>query len=132
MNEDRRDSPGSGSPELEPVLDPERLEALRRLEAASGEAVLTQILDSFRDHSDQLLATLEEASAQGDPEGLALASHSLAGSAAALGGRRLSAACRDFESAARRSDLAVCRRALPQVAAERRRLLDLLSSQIRD
>ena len=89
-------------------IDPERLDALRRLEEQIGEPVLWQVVDAFLRHGDQLLAVVRDDLRTGRLSEVAEAAHSLAGSAAAIGAFALAHACRLLERHARGRDPVRC------------------------
>jgi len=86
----------------------ERLEALARLGAATGENVLSQVVASFLQQGARDLAILRESLARGDGAAFAAAAHSLAGSSGILGAAGLAVSCARLEELARRGDLAAC------------------------
>jgi len=108
---ERRAWDGAGlhpSPPAAPDLLAERLEALARLGEATGEDVLTQVVEGFLQQGTKSLAILREALAQGDGAAFAAAAHSLAGSSGILGATGLAVGCAEVEELARRGDLAAC------------------------
>ncbi len=86
----------------------ERLDALARLGAATGEDLLGQVVESFLRQGARDLAILRESLARGDGAAFAAAAHSLAGSSGILGATGLSVSCAGLEELARRGDLAAC------------------------
>ncbi len=95
-------------PPAAPDLLNERLEALARLGAATGDDVLTQVVESFLQQGTKNLSALREALARGDGAAFAAAAHSLAGSSGILGVDGLAAGCAELEELARQGDLAAC------------------------
>ncbi len=95
-------------PPAPPDLLDERLEALARLGAATGDDVLAQVVESFLEQGTKNLAALREALARGDGAAFAAAAHALAGSSGILGVAGLAAGCAELEELARQGDLAAC------------------------
>ncbi|HET9209542.1 MAG TPA: response regulator [Thermoanaerobaculia bacterium] len=115
-------------PPAEPDPIEERLEALERLGAATGEDVLGQVAESFLQRGAKDLAALREALARGDGAAFAAAAHSLAGSSGILGAAGLSMGCAELEELARRGDLAACGPRLDAVEQAWRQVADRLSA----
>ena len=90
----------SPEPRREPdqILDPKTLEELRGF-GASG--VLEKVASLYLDKTPDLLKRLREAAQSGDWTLLATTAHSLKSSSGSIGAHRLTAHCRDLETAAR-------------------------------
>jgi HPt (histidine-containing phosphotransfer) domain-containing protein len=86
----------------------ERLAALARLGAETGEELLEQVVESFLQQGARELAAMRRALTGGDGGALAAAAHSLAGSAGILGATGLATGCAGLEELARRGDLETC------------------------
>jgi HPt (histidine-containing phosphotransfer) domain-containing protein len=110
-------------------LDPEIVAQLRELEPVRP-GFLQRLVGMFEDNAARLLAEMETQVAQGDHESLRIAFHSLAGTSASLGARRLSALARIAERAASDGDgaalLALSPRLRSEFAAARQDLQVLL------
>jgi CheY-like chemotaxis protein len=114
--------PAVSETSAEPIA--ERLEALARLGEATGEDLLTQVVESFLQQGKRELATLREALARGDGAACAAAAHSLAGSSGILGAAGLSVGCAGLEALARQGDLAACEARLAAVEQTWRQAAD--------
>ncbi len=106
--EGARDSGPGTLPAVESDGLEERLAALARLGEETGEDLLEQVVESFRQQGARDLGTMRQALARGDGDALAAAAHSLAGSAGILGASGLAAASAGLEELARQGDLAAC------------------------
>jgi HPt (histidine-containing phosphotransfer) domain-containing protein len=82
------------------VLDPERFAVLRDLDSGDGE-LLTAIIGGYINDGAVLLATLREALAEGDPQSVERAAHTLKGASANLGALRLTETCAKLEALGR-------------------------------
>ena len=69
----------------EPLLEPRRLEVLRKLESDSGQLFLDEMLTALADQLPAILAELRELASSEEKETAARAAHSLKGRAANLG-----------------------------------------------
>ncbi|MGO9876847.1 MAG: response regulator [Acidimicrobiia bacterium] len=82
------------------VIDAERFTVLRELDAGDGE-LLSMLVNEYLNDGTQLLATLREALAEGDPHILERTAHTLKGSSANLGAVRLAEICGRLEALGR-------------------------------
>jgi len=89
----------SGAKEPPSVLDPQRIGELRRVEDATGQPLVSQLIDHFLVDESRLLEELQEAVAAGDIATSERLAHSLKGSAATLGADQLAAAAHAAEKA---------------------------------
>lgn len=116
---------GQGTPEPE-VVDAKALDRLRSLSRASGEDLLSELIDDFLEHAPARLAGLRQALDRGDADQLRNRAHFLKGSVGYLGARGLHSLCAQVEEQARRGALGPARSLLPEVESEldrvRRRL----------
>jgi CheY-like chemotaxis protein/HPt (histidine-containing phosphotransfer) domain-containing protein len=110
-----QEDPGSSLPAAESDGIEERLAALGRLGARTGEDVLGQVLESFFHQGARDLGILRRALARGDGAAFAAAAHSLAGSSGILGAAGLAVGCAELEKLVRQGDLAACESRLPAV-----------------
>ncbi len=91
--------PAEEPPADDPVLDPEALELLRRLDDGAGET-LRHVVELFLSHTPEALEEIAAALAEGDAATARRLAHGLKASSASLGGRRMHAACAALEHAA--------------------------------
>ena len=73
------------------ALDLIVLANLRKLEAASGRAIMAQLLASFSTVTPSRFAALRAAIATGDAYAIDMEAHTLKGSSASMGARRMAA-----------------------------------------
>jgi HPt (histidine-containing phosphotransfer) domain-containing protein len=92
-----------GSPPSGMILDPEVLSQLRVEMGSEGEAVITEVLESFHGETNAQLQKCRQATAAGE---FAKAAHRLRGSALNVGATALSAICAQAEAAGNAGDLA--------------------------
>jgi HPt (histidine-containing phosphotransfer) domain-containing protein len=78
---------------------------LRKLEAATGRAILAQLLASFSTVTPSRFAALRVAIATGDAFAINMAAHTLKGSSATVGARRMARLCGDLEMLSQTDDL---------------------------
>lgn len=83
----------------EPVLDPERLAALRSLDGDDEPEVSLQVVRLFLSSTEEAIAQIEAALAAADPVELRAVAHRVKGSCGNMGASRLEALCRDLELA---------------------------------
>jgi two-component system sensor histidine kinase/response regulator len=76
------------------VLDPEVIERLERLGAASGEDLMAQLAELFLADADDRVAGLRDALEQGDAVSVSEVAHTMSGAAANLGATELARVCR--------------------------------------
>ena len=117
-------------PELEPrplaapeattdaVLDPIMLANLRKLEVISGKPILAQLLASFAARTPRRLTALHNAIVARDGVMLRQEAHSLRGSSANLGARRMARLCGDLEMLSQTDDLTAAASILAHIEAE--------------
>ncbi len=87
------------------VIDGERFAVLRDLDGGDGD-LLSAIMSEYLDDGVRSLATLREALAEGDPQALERAAHTLKGSSANLGAVRVAEICSQLEALGRAGALA--------------------------
>ena len=90
----------SGLP-AEPLFDPACIDRLRQLEAATGQAIVAEVVGHFLQSAPGQLEAIRAALASGDAGALGFAAHALKGSSAQLGARRLAALAEELEALAR-------------------------------
>ena len=91
-----------------PMLDPAILGQIRDLTREREPHLLRDLHARFAENTRKLLGSMRAAAAGGDPDALAVAAHTLKGSAASLGATRLAELCRAIEEdpgAHQRADL---------------------------
>jgi two-component system, sensor histidine kinase and response regulator len=71
-----------------------------------GPEALAELLQTYLEESEVLLANARSTLAQGDAAGLRLAAHALKGSSATVGARAMAQACEALEECGRSGDLA--------------------------
>lgn len=112
----------------------ERLRALDRLAAATGDDVCRQVIEDFLGLGGEDLASLRQALDRRDGAGLAAAARSLAGSSGMLGAAGLATDCVRLELAAARlaapDGLAVCASRLEIVERGYRALAERLAERL--
>jgi PAS domain S-box-containing protein len=84
----------------ETVIDTERFTVLRDLDAGDGE-LISMLVGEYLNDGIQLLATLREALAEGDPQIVERTAHTLKGSSANLGAVRVAEICGRLEALGR-------------------------------
>jgi len=109
-----RGSDGPSSAADEAIIDLERLRMLRTLGEASGQDVLSQVLDNFRREGPALLERLQQALAEANETGVERAAHSLAGTSGMVGAVGVMTVAREVERLAHGGDLIDC---TPRAAA---------------
>lgn len=78
------------------ALDAEAVEALRSLDDGEGE-LLTEILGLYRDDAPGLVSRAREAIDAGNAKNMRAAAHTLKGSSANVGAKRLSSLCAQLQ-----------------------------------
>ena len=85
----------------EPVLDPERLAALRSLDGDDEPDVSLEVVRLFLTSTEEGITQIEAALAAADPVELRAVAHRVKGSCGNVGANQLEALCRDLELAGR-------------------------------
>jgi CheY-like chemotaxis protein/HPt (histidine-containing phosphotransfer) domain-containing protein len=85
----------------EPLFDPACIDRLRQLEAATGQAIVAEVVGHFLESAPGQVEAIREALASGDAGALGFAAHALKGSSAQLGACRLAALAEELEALAR-------------------------------
>ncbi|MBF0392685.1 MAG: response regulator [Alphaproteobacteria bacterium] len=114
-------------PPAEPTSDVFDRRKLLRLREDVGHQAFGELVPTFRSSGEALLADIVAADAKGDLDALGRAAHAFKSSSGSLGFNRLSALCRDAETASRDRDLDAAQsaaRRIPEAYAEARDLLD--------
>jgi HPt (histidine-containing phosphotransfer) domain-containing protein len=97
-------SPAPGAPEGPPVpagLDQKVLDDLRQLEADGAPDLIADLIGLFRTETPPLITAIRDAVAEGNPDKLRAAAHTLKGSSSTLGARGLAELSGDLERRAR-------------------------------
>ncbi|MBC7248740.1 MAG: PAS domain S-box protein [Anaerolineae bacterium] len=100
------------------VIDPTVLEKFRAVMGQDAPLFIAELVEAFQMDAVRLLAELRQAVAQGDPELMRRAAHTLKGSAATLGATRLSALCLDLECMGQQGELTGAEEKLAQLEKE--------------
>jgi CheY-like chemotaxis protein/HPt (histidine-containing phosphotransfer) domain-containing protein len=82
------------------VIDPERFALLRDLDGGDGE-LLPAIVSEYLDDGARLIASLRDGLAEGDPQAVERAAHTLKGSSANIGAVRVAEVCAQLEALGR-------------------------------
>ncbi len=99
------------------VIDAGRFEVLRDLDGGDGE-LLSAIVSEYLDDGARLLDTIREALAEGDPQAVERAAHTLKGSSANLGADRVTGICAELEALGRARALGTASGLSDEAAAE--------------
>ena len=95
------------------------LRELRELAELAGDlGQFRELIDLFLSELESGLASMREALAQGDAEGLGKLAHSLKGSSASMGAVILASLCRTLEELAKKTELEGARAQLEQIESE--------------
>ena len=89
--------PDTAAEEPAPALDHGVLDGLRELDRRSRSGFLVRVTRAFLEQAPQQLATLAASVEQSDADSVALVAHSLKGSSATIGARRLAEICAELE-----------------------------------
>ncbi len=123
-DDDARSAPGPDQitvPNDAAQLDAERLSILRDLDDGDG-VLLASITEEFSTEAQRQLALLRAALAEGDPQAVAQAAHSIKGSSANLGATRLAELAGHLEALGRAGALVGAPATLDDIAAELERV----------
>lgn len=93
--------PPSRGKESKTVLDRQILDSLRDMAGPKAEAMLSLIIGNYLEDAPERLQEIREAVAQGDPEGLRQAAHSMRSSSANLGALTLANLFKELENLGR-------------------------------
>jgi HPt (histidine-containing phosphotransfer) domain-containing protein len=97
------------------VLDEKALDAIR---AIPSPGLLRRMIELYQEHAPRMILEGRAAIDARECARIAVAVHELKSSSANLGGRRLAAACKACETAARGGDLSAAERSWPRILAE--------------
>ena len=111
------------------ILDDERLELLRGLDDGDG-ALLREIAHEYRTHASEQVVRMHEAMAEGDPETVERAAHSVKGSSANLGATRLTELCGRLEAFGRAGALGDVGTLVDEIDAEFARVCAALDTEL--
>ena len=123
------DHSGMQSTTDDPALDRERFAVLRDLDTGDGELLGTLVYEFLKDGT-QLLTDLRDAIAEGDPQAVERAGHTLKGASANLGAVRLARVCGKIEALGRAAALGTAPRLVDEAAAELERVRAALTLEI--
>jgi len=108
------------------VIDRSALELVRQELSAEGPALVLELVDLFLGDSQERLATMQQAVLAGEVRLVERAAHTLRGSAAVMGARRLVQRCAQLEARAQASDLVGVASTLAQLeTAHKEAVIDL-------
>jgi len=110
----------------EDPIDREQLAQLLDADAAGGVGFFATLLEKFMEEGPKRIAAVDAAVRGADRDALRRAAHALKGSAAALGGRALAAACKSIEDLSQSDSLAGAEAALARIEREYARLCEAL------
>lgn len=91
--------------ELDEVLDPRQLDALRGLEATGRAGLVARVVEAYVKSSESLLPKIERAVDQGDLANVREVAHALKSSSGNVGAKEVFACCAEMEAAAREGHL---------------------------
>jgi CheY-like chemotaxis protein/HPt (histidine-containing phosphotransfer) domain-containing protein len=111
------------------AIDHAEFDELRLLAVATEHDFVTHLIDQFVEETDLLLRDLREASSNGDASAVGHIAHSIKGSGAQLGGRRLALSCDRLEETATTGGLSHSPDDLAQVERDYTELRDALTEQ---
>ncbi|MEO7908977.1 MAG: response regulator [Roseiflexaceae bacterium] len=117
-------------PSVDAPLDSTVLANLRKLKSASGETILPQLLATFSAATPPRLAALRAAIAAEDVHAVSHGAHTLKGSSATMGARRMAQLCADLEMLGQTSDLSHATSILADIEAEFARVRTALEQEI--
>jgi two-component system sensor histidine kinase/response regulator len=123
-------SPVSPQAEAGLAFDPLPLQSLRGLEELTGRAVVDDLVERFLVESRQRLDRMRQAVGAGDAGALCAVAHSLRGSSAQLGARRLAALSEQLEELGRRDSCEGAVDLLEQLAGELARLAPAMRAEV--
>ncbi len=112
--------------EGEPVLDRQILDSLRDMAGPKAAAMLSLIIGNYLEDAPERLQEIREAVAQGDPEGLRQAAHSMRSSSANLGALTLANLLKELENLGRAGTTANAQTLLTQVEKEYEKVVQAL------
>jgi signal transduction histidine kinase/CheY-like chemotaxis protein len=122
-------TPPAGPATEEPSLDPAALEALRAMQVEGEPDLVEALVALYLEETPGLLATLRQATADGQPDRVRKAAHTLKSSSANLGAARLASLCADLEGRGRRGDLDGIESPLAELETEYQRVTAALAAR---
>lgn len=111
------------------IIDHQVLESLKKLGKAKAKDIVTTIILQYFEDAPQNIAKIHNAIAEGNPQALRHASHSLRSSSANLGAFVLSQYCQDIEDIARQGITEISSQQLMQIEAEYEKVKTALQSE---
>jgi HPt (histidine-containing phosphotransfer) domain-containing protein len=88
----------------DPALDPEALDALRKLQRSGGPDIVARVVGIYLEDAPQLLSRVRAAIADTNSEALRQAAHAMKSSSANVGAVRLAELCKRLERLGREGD----------------------------
>ena len=113
-----------------PMIDEEQIEQLMWVSEDGGADLLQELLELFINDNLSPLALIDEGLDNKDFEIIARQAHSIGGSSANLGGRRLSKVCLSLEKAAKEESLEVVRVFIPKLKHTYQLTIEALREEI--
>ncbi len=113
-------------------LDPKYIDQLLQLQAASGQKLVSPIIDRFLDEAPRRLKELRRALAARDDHTLIFVAHAFKGSGAQLGARRLAEICQDLEARGRRMEWPGAEEIIGDLQSEIEHIAPLLRAKAAD
>jgi signal transduction histidine kinase/CheY-like chemotaxis protein/HPt (histidine-containing phosphotransfer) domain-containing protein len=108
------------------VLDPSRLDSLRRLGETAGKPIVQPLVETYLAETPRRLARMRQAVERRDAEDLSFVAHSLKGISAQLGVARVAAVSAEIERLGREAELAAAPGLLAELEREIERAVPLL------
>jgi PAS domain S-box-containing protein len=117
-------------PDPDEILDPTAIAGLRAMEANLGQSVLPGVINLFFENTPPLFTDARAALQESDAKRLRRAVHTLKGSCANFGARRLRDVCQRLESTAEAGELSTAPALLEEAAVEYERLRAMLEREL--
>ena len=95
----------TAAPPEEPIIDGKVLDSFRKLQSADAPDIIVQLIDLYLNELPARLTAVHQAVEHGDASRLARAAHTLKGSSANMGARRVARLCLDLEMQGKAGDL---------------------------
>jgi signal transduction histidine kinase/ligand-binding sensor domain-containing protein/DNA-binding NarL/FixJ family response regulator len=124
--------PAAGANRDVESLDPKYIDQLLQLQAATGQELVSPIIDRFLAEAPRRLKELRLALAAKDDHQLIFVAHAFKGSGAQLGARRLAQICQDLEARGRGMEWPGAEEVLGHLQSEIERIAPLLRAKAAD
>jgi len=126
----REPAPVQVQPEGPSPLDPSYLDSLRKLGELSGRPLVREIVESYLAETPRRLERLRDALLQADARDFILVAHSLKGSSAQLGARRVAEVSAELEEKGQNAELGDVAPLLAELEREIERVAPLLEERL--